>query len=258
MILAFSQGLRLSIPHRIRSHLFSQLQGKNNNMMSIKTPNDLYDYWFGDSINGSLETIKLRSRSWFTTNPEFEQILKDNAELYDQLGTNINTWNAEEDPRGAVATVVVLDQFGRSINRGTAQAFQYDTTASDLVASIVNKGWFENYSPIERFCLVLCLHHSEQIEKQRFGESLNIGMNAPEDVANYFSQVKQEFLKGHQEVVEKFGRFPHRNELLVNYFLLIIKFILWLIIYYNRIERARRKKLRGYNHLIVLVGQNHN
>jgi uncharacterized protein (DUF924 family) len=185
--------------------------------MLLQNPDDLYEYWFGNSINGSLEVIQEHMKLWFFgVSPEFDQVQKDSINLISQLGRNMNFWNSNEDPRGAVATIIVLDQFSRSVFRGTAQAFQYDEQCADLINEILAKGWFENYSPIERFFLIVSLQHSEKLVNQELGvqNAKKVGLNADENIIQYFANLKG-FPHEHYEVILQFGRFPHRNELLV-------------------------------------------
>ena len=118
-----------------------------------------------------------------------------------------------------MAKVIVLDQFSRCAFRGTAKAFAGDEICASLARSIIEdteKNWFfDKYSPIERFFLTVSMQHSEKVENQELGVAQVeiLGRDADPEIDAYFKASKGFYLS-HYEVVKKFGRFPHRNELL--------------------------------------------
>jgi uncharacterized protein (DUF924 family) len=131
-------------------------------------------------------------------------------------------WNVAEDPSAALAKVIVLDQFCRSAYRGTSKAFAGDEICAHIVKTlIIEKKWFfEKYSPTERFFLVVSIQHSENLLNQKLGvaHAHQVGRGADPEVGEYFCSLKG-FPNEHHDVIERFGRFPHRNKLLVSVYI---------------------------------------
>jgi uncharacterized protein (DUF924 family) len=216
--------------------------------MKLVSPSDVLTFWFDKTIHGTLDSIKARMRLWFgRASTEFEEIQANNVDLLESLVNNtcpIDIWDIENDPKAAMAKVIVLDQFSRSIFRGTARAFASDEICASLVRHIVTeKDWFlTKYSPIERLFLCVSIQHSEHMENQTLGVSLlpQVAHGASDDIVHYFANSKG-FSTEHHDVIQRFNRFPHRNELLVceknNLCILMFHdiyiYILFILIFYN-------------------------
>jgi uncharacterized protein (DUF924 family) len=123
------------------------------------------------------------------------------------LHGDLRHW-ADGDARGALALILLLDQFTRNIHRDSARAFAGDEAALALAKRLVADGRHLQLSPVERWFAYLPYEHSERLEDQR--ESLRL-----------FGQLAQEGLgeplvwaQKHHDVIARFGRYPHRNGLL--------------------------------------------
>lgn len=207
--------------------------------MQLDSAQDVIEYWFGDTIHGSLESIQDRMKLWFfRASPEFDAVQSANANLIEQLTLNPQGlgWNIHNDPQALLATIIVLDQFSRSVFRGTARAFVNDEVCADLIATVAltprsssanndmgnensdfTGSWYlDVYSPIERFFLCVALQHSERLIHQQTGIRIAplVGYGADESIIQYFANLKG-FPMEHYEVIRRFDRFPHRNILLV-------------------------------------------
>lgn len=186
-------------------------------MTKLTTPDEVLEYWFADSVNGTVDLINARMALWFfRSSAEFEAIQTANAGLIDFIVAGSIGWDIEENPMATLAAVIVLDQFSRSVYRGTAKAFAADELCAKIVKRALDKGWYlTHYSPIERMFLVLSLQHSEEMANQELGMQLVnlVGSGGNEEIINYFANIKG-FQSEHYDVVKRFGRFPHRNELL--------------------------------------------
>jgi len=116
-------------------------------------------------------------------------------------------------PRRLVALVVLLDQFPRNVYRGSARMFAADAHCRALVKHALRAGAAERLRPIERVLLCLALTHSEALEDQQLCMAewgrIAAGL-AADDPLNIFDAV----LRRHLAVIRRFGRFPHRNEVL--------------------------------------------
>ena len=118
-----------------------------------------------------------------------------------------------EHPRLLVALVIMLDQFPRNMYRDTAQMYACDARCRDLVKRGLRTGVSERLRPIERVFLCLVLTHSEVLDDQHlcmdeWGRAMT--ELAPDDPLNAFHEV----FHRHVAVIQRFGRFPHRNKIL--------------------------------------------
>ena len=118
-----------------------------------------------------------------------------------------------EHPRLLVALVVMLDQFPRNIYRDTAQMYDTDARCLALVKRGLRVGVGERLRPIERVFLCLALTHSEDLDDQHLCmEEWGRAMAdlSPDDPLNAFHEI----FHRHVAVIQRFGRFPHRNKIL--------------------------------------------
>ena len=108
-------------------------------------------------------------------------------------------------PRDAVAAVVLFDQFPRNMHRGHADQFSTDPLALAVARGAVERGLDDAMSPAERGFLYMPFQHSENIGDQNRSVAL-------------FTALGDEYQLGyaikHRDVIERFGRFPHRNAIL--------------------------------------------
>ena len=110
---------------------------------------------------------------------------------------------------GALALIVVLDQFSRNIHRGTPRAFAADPKALALARRVVAAGWDALPSGHHRAFAYLPFEHDESVESQREAVRLCAGIRDEAGCESY-----HRFALLHAAVVERFGRFPHRNAIL--------------------------------------------
>jgi len=118
-------------------------------------------------------------------------------------------------PQGRIALIVLLDQFSRHIYRDTAAAYAQDAAAQRLAAEGINEGADHALIPARRAFFYLPLEHAEDIELQRLcvrcldGLAHTVAPAWRKDYAGFL-----DYARRHCEVIERFGRFPHRNALL--------------------------------------------
>src|SRR5262249_33781568 len=118
-------------------------------------------------------------------------------------------------PRGRMALVILLDQMSRHIHRDTPRAFAQDPAAQKLALDGVNRGVDRELVPAPRSFFSLPFEHAENIELQR------VGLRCFEDLARAAAPpVRKEYDRfhdygrRHHDIIERFGRFPHRNAIL--------------------------------------------
>jgi uncharacterized protein (DUF924 family) len=180
----------------------------------IATPEAVLDFWFG--APGSAAKVAARQRPlWFAKSAANDQIVTERfAEtLVAASAGRLDHWAST--PRGRLALIVVLDQFPHHVHRGHGQSFAYDARSLALALNMIEHGEDARVTPIERVFVYLPLEHAESIEMQ--DRSVALYEKLVNEAAADERQLFEDFLdyaRKHRDVVARFGRFPHRNELL--------------------------------------------
>jgi uncharacterized protein (DUF924 family) len=166
---------------------------------------DVLSFWFGEP--GSADHLRPRDL-WFTRSDATDRLIAERfgAVVERALAGQHDDWAAT--PRGALALIVLLDQFTRNMFRGTPRAYAGDPRALALSMRLVDTSRDTTLAPVERWFVYMPLEHSErlldQYESVRLFERLAAdGLDAP-----------LEWARRHFDVVKRFGRFPHRNAIL--------------------------------------------
>ena len=163
-------------------------------------------FWFGEP--GGAEYGRPRE-NWFKTSPAFdEEIHRRFGELHVRaLKGEPDTWS--QAPESALALLIVLDQFSRNLHRGTAQAFAADGKALALAQRMVAQQWDQAFLPVQRQFVYLPFEHAEDMATQN--EAIRLFEQLREDST---SEIAIDYAYRHRAVIERFGRFPHRNAIL--------------------------------------------
>ena len=177
----------------------------------MKTGEDVLNFWFGPAPlpNRSMPDFA----KWFRKNKIFDdEIRAQFSELLDESEV-VERWGGTA--RGRLAAVILWDQFPRNIFRGSPQAFAYDDRARGVARASVNEGDEAKLHVLERMFLYLPFQHSENLQDQvrsiAFVERL--AADAPVGLGEVIGQ-NLFYAKRHWEIIARFGRFPHRNEVL--------------------------------------------
>ena len=164
------------------------------------------DFWFGKADS---EGFGKPIKAWFIKSDTFDQAIQNQfGRLLEQaiLG-ELDDW--QEQPLSCLALVIVLDQFSRNLFRKQPQAFAQDAQALTIAKRAIAQGFDQQMLPVQRLFFYLPFEHSEAIADQI--ESLRLfNTLANEPGCESFIRYAQK----HYDVIEKFGRFPHRNEIL--------------------------------------------
>lgn len=167
----------------------------------------ILDCWFG--APGSA-TFGQDRKLWFARDVAFDAMLRECfGALLEAAGQGaLDGW--ADTPLGALALVVLLDQFARNIHRGTARAFATDGDALRIARQMVVNG-FDLRLPdlFHRAFAYLPFEHDESLESQREARRLFKPFEAQPGGASYYRSALR-----HAAIIERFGRFPHRNALL--------------------------------------------
>jgi len=155
------------------------------------------DFWFGP-VSGA------RREEWFAKDPAFDAEIRDRfGDLYARAAAGACD-DAAATPRGRLALVIVLDQFPRNMFRDDSRAFAADAHALIHARAAVAAGQDAVLAPIEREFLYMPFQHSESLADQRRSVALFADLG---DVAD-------DYARRHLAIIERFGRFPHRNAVL--------------------------------------------
>jgi uncharacterized protein (DUF924 family) len=173
------------------------------------------DFWFADSVE-CRESYQKRNQLWFMSSESFDEEIRNHFESYLELAASSGGSQLEEQPKSTLALIIILDQFPRNIYRGTPQAFAYDNDALRLTLMAIDTGMYESLSFVERLFFFMPLQHAEDLEIQNlsvqmFQQLIHVADNPIHKDGAEDSLV---YANLHKEIIEKFGRFPHRNEIL--------------------------------------------
>jgi uncharacterized protein (DUF924 family) len=154
-------------------------------------PEDVLREWFRDP------------ERWWKQDPAFDDHLRKNfgEDVEAAIRGELDPW--ARTPRGALALVILLDQFTRNIHRDTRRMYAGDAKAAAICLKLIERGGDASLSRDERQFLYMPLMHSEDRDLQRLS-------------LEKFREIGQglDYAEHHAGVVSRFGRFPHRNALL--------------------------------------------
>lgn len=129
------------------------------------------------------------------------------------LGNRLTAW--ADTPRGLTALVILLDQFTRNIHRNSPAAFGGDPQALALARLAVREGWHTELPTIYRVFLCMPFEHAEDLQAQDEGLAcFDVLLRECPDSARSTVADFRRYLVAHREVIQRFGRFPHRNAIL--------------------------------------------
>ena len=156
---------------------------------------DILTFWFDEA----------GPKRWFQQSDAFDAEVRmrfENTVL--SLAMDTAGWN--ESPNGSLALIIALDQFPRNIYRGNKAAFAFDEKALAYARAMTDKGWDLKIEQSQRAFVYMPLMHAENIEAQN--ECVRLMDMRLDDANNLHHAIE------HRKVIERFGRFPHRNEIL--------------------------------------------
>jgi uncharacterized protein (DUF924 family) len=167
---------------------------------------EVLDFWFGPEGEPGYGEFR---EAWFRKDPEFDaEVTGRFAGLYEAAAAG-DLDGLRDDARSCLALVIVLDQFPRNMFRGDGRTHATDGVALETAKYAVDHALDRELPAFQKMFVYMPFMHSENVDDQRRSVEL-FGRLAEEpgapDVTSY--------AVGHREIVERFGRFPHRNEIL--------------------------------------------
>jgi len=163
---------------------------------------EILDFWFG-------EPPPAERVEWFRKTPSFDATIRESfgSTIAAACAGAFGEWS--HDPHGALARVIVLDQFTRNVYRGTPGAFSGDARALATSEGAIADGFDQRLGPYERWFLYMPFVHSEDRAIQERAIALFTALAAETGV-----DAPLPWTKRHADVIRHFGRFPHRNAIL--------------------------------------------
>ncbi len=162
--------------------------------MKVATPKQIVSFW-----------AKAGETRWFKKDPAFDQKIREEFLVTHQAAEMEKLGEWETNAEGALALILLLDQFPRNMFRGTARAFANDPQARAVASRAIKRGFDKKMSNGLRSFFYMPFEHSEDLADQ-------------EKCLKLFRAMKDKdmihWAKVHYDIIKQFGRFPHRNEIL--------------------------------------------
>ena len=161
----------------------------------MQNPDDILKFWYEET----------ESKQKFSKDPNFDALIKNrfHDEINAALAGELKEW--EDTRTGRVALIIILDQFTRNVFRDTAQAFSGDGYALELCFLATEKGDLEKGSLSENITILMPMMHSEELSVQDASLPL---------FEKYGNADVLKYAHLHRDIIVRFGRFPHRNDIL--------------------------------------------
>ncbi len=156
---------------------------------------DVLSFWFHE----------IEAKQWFASDKDFDDLIRRRfLGLMQQAAVGeLYAWRTSAE--GQLAEIIVLDQFSRNAYRNSAQAFAQDPIALVLAQEAVAAGALHSLSPAQRNFLLLPYMHSESRQIHAVAETL---------YKEFAPGGTYDFELRHKAIIDRFGRFPHRNQIL--------------------------------------------
>ena len=181
---------------------------------STATPADVLAFWLG-AYPLDLAAMARVQTQWFQKNAAFDADMRERflPTIEAALAGRLDGWAATDD--GWLALLIVLDQFTRNTFRGEPKSFAGDPMALQHAVEGIAAGRDQRVPPMARIFCYLPLEHAEDPELQARSVALFAALAAaPGAEPKAFFDNTSDYAVKHQVVIDRFGRFPHRNAIL--------------------------------------------
>jgi uncharacterized protein (DUF924 family) len=160
---------------------------------AIATAADVVDFW-----------REAGPSRWYRKDEAFDRVFRDRFLATHEAAVrgDLDGWVAT--PVGALALCILLDQFPRNAFRGSARMFASDAKAREIARTAIDRQWHAHVEGELRQFFVMPFMHSEDAAEQEL--CVRLAKDLPTDTLRYAVQ--------HRDIIERFGRFPHRNPVL--------------------------------------------
>lgn len=183
-------------------------------MQQQKPWDHVLEHWFGDLQEPNHFPLD-KSKLWFTKSMLTDRELRERfgALRLRAIAGDLPEW--ESTPQGLLALIVLIDQFSRNIFRETPEMYSHDGISLGWCLRGRENGMEKRLLPMERIFFNLPLEHAEDLSHQERYVAFTGDLLAEPlpGLAEFLARANQSALR-HREIVQRFGRFPHRNQIL--------------------------------------------
>jgi uncharacterized protein (DUF924 family) len=182
-------------------------------MMTLPQPDAVLRYWFGETPGD--DAADAQSKLWWGKDAATDQQIRERftAARDAAVAGTLSAW--ENDAHSRLALILLIDQFSRNMYRNDPRAFADDALARQWCKGGLALGHDRALLPIERVFFYLPLEHSESLEDQQRCVALFEALeNEVADERRKSYAFYLDFARRHLAIIERFGRFPHRNAIL--------------------------------------------
>ena len=177
---------------------------------------EVLSYWFPEDINNAdPEARRRQGERWMHGGPEVDREISERfGQVLEQARRGeLDHW--AETPRGRLALIVVLDQFSRNVYRGSPLSYAQDEKALKLALGGIDAGMDRELSPMERIFFWMPVGHSEDLalQERSVRHKEEEAANAPPHL-RAMAEFGISQARAARDVIARFGRHPHRNEIL--------------------------------------------
>lgn len=158
-------------------------------------PEDVINFWF----------IEIEQAKWWQKDKTFDALINEKFLATHHAASKGELSHWRETAHGRLAEIIVLDQFSRNIFRDSPQSFAFDGLALCLAQHAISAGADNELSAIERSFLYMPFMHSESAKIHQTAVNLYQENGLTSNV---------EFELKHKAIIDRFNRYPHRNEIL--------------------------------------------
>ncbi len=179
--------------------------------MAEERADAILTFWFGEPADPDYGTYR---KIWFTKSSEFDDQIRQRFLVDSEKAAagSYADWRAV--PERAIALLLLLDQFPRNLFRDDPRSFATDAQALTVAQSLVDTGADKSLMPAHRFFVYVPFEHSEEMVHQNRCVELMRGLIEDDPDLDEGLKNGLDYAIRHRDVIERFGRFPHRNEIL--------------------------------------------
>ena len=159
------------------------------------TPDSILDYWYSERMK----------KHWFNSTEKLDKEIKERYEPVWKAAIRGEYEHWKESAQGCLALAIILDQLPLNMFRGEVESFSTESMAIKVSKLAIAKGFDQQVDKDKLAFLYMPLMHSENMDDQNLSVSLFEKAGLEENAR---------FAKHHRDIVQQFGRFPHRNEIL--------------------------------------------
>ncbi|HHH29762.1 MAG TPA: DUF924 domain-containing protein [Polyangiaceae bacterium] len=178
-----------------------------------ETIESVLEFWLGELGADGRASPEMVGR-WWRKSDAFDQEIRDRFLSVHAAIANDQLEGWHETPRGRLAYVIVLDQFSRNMFRDTPQMYAEDKRCQRVALEGYDDKGLSELRYHERYFLFMPMMHAEDIELQRRGVELFASLERDFPGNAEGARQAMSFMRQHHDIVERFGRFPHRNKIL--------------------------------------------